>query len=571
MNKKIISLFISAMIALCNISICVAEGNENILFDTAQQLSDFVPTNTDTRLNGDVLECEIKDDERSGIRTASKFNLKDYDNVNIRLSYENIDNPSSKALEYEGNIVPALRLGLKVIDSRNTMSNKFLDIFAEELISSGGYSTDGYVMMYGNLSDIPGYDTEQYTVYSITVYPAYGFSAGKAYIDMIELEKTSAVNVQPDIPQASSDEEWFCDEFDTDNCGWTTINGAAMTITNGSMQYVSTFNAKNQTGWIQKNVSFDGQQYCRLDIRVKVEGVSLTPSGGTPYLAIYYTGIGSDGVSASHSDSRKLEMSYKCEKDTDGLYYSDWVEYSVDLSSLKGWDTMKSISQFRIDVIKNAEGTVSIDYIRLFSMPVITEVGYNGQTDKDLQKVPVDIKSLEIYLSQPIYSVDADSVKIYSLDGALADIQSVIYDKEKGIVTVNLKEELLSMTDYCIEITKDALAGSALKLYKELVYPFKTEEAKLEVNVKKANRSTVTMSVVNNDIKSRKILLIVTGWNGDEYADKIVTEINVEPGTDIDKQINIKNLKGQNAEVTAWEFVSDKPLVLGKSVYKFNK
>jgi len=187
MNKKIISLFISAMIALCNISICVAEGNENILFDTAQQLSDFVPTNTDTRLNGDVLECEIKDDERSGIRTASKFNLKDYDNVNIRLSYENIDNPSSKALEYEGNIVPALRLGLKVIDSRNTMSNKFLDIFAEELISSGGYSTDGYVMMYGNLSDIPGYDTEQYTVYSITVYPAYGFSAGKAYIDMIEL------------------------------------------------------------------------------------------------------------------------------------------------------------------------------------------------------------------------------------------------------------------------------------------------------------------------------------------------------------------------------------------------
>jgi len=571
MNKKIISLLISAMIALCNVSVCMAEDGEKIVFDTSEQLSEFVPTNMATRLNGDILECEIEDDERSSIRTASKFNLKDYDNVNIRLSYDSVDNPSSKALEYEGKTVPALRLALKVIDSRNTMSNKFLDIFSEELISSDGYSTDGYVMLYGNLSDIPGYDTEQYTVYSAAVYPAYGFSSGIANIDYIEFEKTSNESVLPDIPDVSSEEKWFCDEFDTDNCGWNTINGAKLSVENGIMQYVSTFNANNQSGWIQKNVTFDGQQYFRADIRVKVDGVALTTSGGAPYLTMYYSGVGNDGVSVSHSDSRKVELSYICEKGPDGLYYSDWVEYSIDLSKLKSWDLMKSISQIRFDLIKNAEGTVYVDYIRLFSMPAITEVGYNGQTGLDMQKVPVDIKSLEVYLSQPLTSVDADSVKLYSLDGVSSEPEKVIYDKEKGIVTLRLKEELLSMTDYCVAITEDALAGASLKLYEDLVYPFKTEQARLEVNVKKANRSAVTMSLVNNDTKKRNILLIITGWNGNEYADKIVTEIDVEPGTDTEEQISIKKLKGQNVEVYAWEFVSGKPQALGKSVYKFNK
>lgn len=571
MNKKIISLLISAMIALCNISVCMAEDNESIVFDTAQQLSEFVPTNMVTRLNGDILECEISDDERSGIRAASKFNLKDYDNVNIRLSYEAIANPSSKALEYEGNKVPALRLALKVIDSRNTMSNKFLDIFAEELISSNGYSTGGYVMLYGNLSDIPGFDTEQYTVYSVAVYPAYGFSSGIVNIDYIELEKTSEESVLPDVPDASSEEKWLCDEFKTGIGDWNKMLNVSLSNEDGALKYVSAYDSDKRSGYMQKNVAFDGGQYCRLDIRVKLDGVGLTASGGSPYMTIYYSGTGNDGVSKGQSESRKLEMSYTCERGSDGLYYSDWVEYSIDLSKLTGWNTMDSISTFRIDAIKNAEGTVYVDYIRLFSMPAISKVGYNGQTDMDMQKVPVDIKSLEVYLSQPLVSVDANSVKVYSLDGAITEHESVKYDKEKGIVTINLKEELLSMTDYCVEITKDALAGASLNLYEELVYPFKTEQARLEINVKKANRSTVTMSVVNNDTDSRTILLIVTGWNGDEYADKLVTEFTAESGADVEIPISIKNLNGQNVEVTAWEFVLGKPKVLGKSVYKFNK
>lgn len=570
-NKKVTSLLISAMIALCNVSVCMAEESEGIIFDTQQQLKGFAPTNMSTRLNGDILECEIKDAERSGIRATSKFNMRDYDNVNIRLSYDSIDNPSSKALEYEGNTVPALRLALKVIDSKNTMSNKFLDIFAEDLISSDGYSTDGYVMAYGNLSDIAGYDTEKYTVYSVTVYPAYGFSSGIANIDYIEFEKERNESVLPDVPDASNEEKWERYEFDTDNCGWTTINGAKMSVENGIMQYVSTFNEKNQSGWIQKNVTFGGHQYFRVDLRIKVEGVELTPSGATPYLTMYYSGVGNDGVSVGHADSRKVEISYNCEKGPDGLYYSDWVEYSIDLSKLKSWDVMKSISQIRFDLIKNAEGTISVDYIRLFSMPAITEAGYNGQTGLDMQKVPVDIDSIELYLSQPLTSVDINSVKLYSLDGVVSDIEKVIYDKEKGIVTIQPKEELLSMTDYCVAITTDALAGASLPLYEDLVYPFKTEQAKLEVNVKKANRSAVTMSLVNNDTIKRNILLIITGWNGNEYADKIVTEIDIEPGTDSEEQISIKNLKGQSVEVCAWEFVSGKPQALGKNVYKFNK
>ncbi len=571
MNKKIISLFTFAMIAFSNLSVCMAEDDGNIIFDTKQELSSFVSSYAQTRIDGDVLECEINDAQRSCIRVSQSFKLKDYDNVNIKMKYENIRNASSNALEYEGEAKPALRLAFKVIDGSNTMSNKFLDIFAEELISSDGYSTDDYVMLYANLSDIAGYETDNSTVYSISVYPAYGFSSGTAYIDMIELEPASSTSIQPDIPEASSEEKWFCDEFDSDNCGWNTINGAKATIADGAMQFVSTFNSNNQSGWIQKSVNFDGQQYCRLDIRVKVDGIDLTPSGATPYLSVYYSGIGNDGISAGHSDSRKVEMSYDCEKGTDGLYYSDWVEYSIDLSKLKGWDTMKSISQFRIDVIKNAEGTAYVDYIRLFSMPAISEVGYNGQTGLDMQKVPVNIKSLEVYFSQPLVSVDKDSVKVYSVDGAITEPESVKYDKEKGIVTINLKEELLSMTDYCVEITKDALAGASLNLYKELIYPFKTEEARLEVNVKKANRSTVTMSVVNNDINSRIILLIVTGWNGDEYADKLVTEFTATAGENVEIPISIKSLEGEKVEVTAWEFISGKPKVLGKSVYKFNK
>jgi len=176
-----------------------------------------------------------------------------------------------------------------------------------------------------------------------------------------------------------------------------------------------------------------------------------------------------------------------------------------------------------------------------------------------------------VYLSQPLYAVTADAVKVYSLDGIEAELGNVIYNKDKGILTINLEEELLSMTDYCVEITKDALAGATLNLYKELVYPFKTEQSRLEVNVKKANRSTVTMSVVNSDNKNRDMLFIITSWNGNEFADKLVVPYTSKSGTKEEIPISIKNLKGRNVEIVAWEFVSDKPVVLGKSVYKFNK
>ena len=116
MNKKIISLFVSAIMALSNAAVCMADDSEKIVFDTAHELCAFMPTYASASVSGDVLECEISDAERSGIRTAIEFRMKDYDNVNISMSYENIDNPSSNALEYNGNVTPALRLGLKVID-----------------------------------------------------------------------------------------------------------------------------------------------------------------------------------------------------------------------------------------------------------------------------------------------------------------------------------------------------------------------------------------------------------------------------------------------------------------------
>ena len=54
MNKKIISFFTSVIIALCNVSVCMAEDSENIVYDTNQQLKKFSSSYATTKISSKI-------------------------------------------------------------------------------------------------------------------------------------------------------------------------------------------------------------------------------------------------------------------------------------------------------------------------------------------------------------------------------------------------------------------------------------------------------------------------------------------------------------------------------------
>lgn len=387
------------------------------------------------------------------------------------------------------------------------------------------------------------------------------------------LEPSAEPTLEPSpiAPDAVEGEEVLMYDFNEGSDGFLTELDVTLKPENGILTYIS--KARNQDGKILignmfSYVSFEIGQYYKMEMRVKLDGVTPTVnSNERPKYTLNYDGTGEDGTRYTISSSRQTGGVYSSElNENDGLYYSDWQTVTVDFGTLPSWNLSK-VNILRMDLLKDAEGTILIDYIKLISVPGITEFTFDGKADID-NAVPTDTKTIVAKLSQSLSSVNEASVSIRDIDGMEVKITSVKNNAEKGIVTVTV-EGLEPFTEYSFVINKNATATTNQKLYKEITKKFTTAAGEFEYYAV-GNMNSAKLNFMNNGAKPKELLLVATFWDDDRYMGKKLEKYTAELGaTEYNFDYSDKK-SGNKAEVIVWEYGNGiVQKVHGRKVYVF--
>lgn len=381
-------------------------------------------------------------------------------------------------------------------------------------------------------------------------------------------------------PPAAEGEEALVYNFDSTTEGFAGKEGdVTLTAEGGLLKYVSKAkidsNGKAYSGNMTKDVNYGIGQYYKLEMRVKLAGVLPTFNGGNgaPNMTMNYSGKDANGVSYGVSSARQTSYNYEATLNAeDGKYYSDWQTVVIDFADLEKNEStwaICNIDKIRLDIIKNAEGTIYIDYIKLISVPAVTDITFDGKADIE-DAVPVNTKTITATLSTGIYSVDKSAVSITDAEGVKVPVESVSYDDKTNAVTVTVSE-LDTITDYTLTINTNAMANKKQKLYKPIKASFKTEAGELEYSAT-GDANSAVMSFANKGAAPKAVRLIATVWSGDEYVGKVTQKYSIACGESTYTFDYSAITSGDRVEVTVWDY--DRGVVkkvYGKKVYKFNR
>ena len=624
MNKKLLSLILSAALILCqgsalaedpgtdgetNTKTEISENLENVEnLENIENADDASAVQT-ADYDGDVSLFAVQSDGEDilydftdGIEgfqaaTSDRILLSSEDGV---LRYESIilDNVSgwmTKEMLIDGEVYNRVTLRMKAEGIHNkTSTNKYgfqLYWYGNDKGTSeyyGAAETRSSFISFTNLIDDDGFsynaDWVEYTVDLSTIskwsesniskfrIDAIKNAAGVVYIDYIKLwhYEPPRLNPEPE-PEMKDGEGWYSDSFSEDIDGWFSTDKKQVVLSqeDDCLKYESTYyyvDGKPTAGAMLKYLSFAKGQYYKMFIKCKVVNAAKTEMyGQTPFLRMYFNGVNSLGETLNASESRCISVKYDVVENDKGTYDSDWKEYEVDLSKVSQWSD-SAVSRLRIDLLKDAEGTVFVDYIRFLSYPCIDGIEYDGNAVTEGTRVPLDVKKIDAILSQKILSLDAGCVSIYNEDRAKLGVENVSYDAASGRVSVSVSGTMESNSTYTFEIGTGAKVNANQNLYTPIAKSFKTAAAEFEVSVTAADTDSANVIFENSSVAAKKVLAIATLWDGDKYVGKVILPCTVETGTS-DVVLRFAQFGGNRAEVTVWELSGTSPRVFGKRVY----
>ena len=385
-----------------------------------------------------------------------------------------------------------------------------------------------------------------------------------------EVDGKTEIPAAPDPDPSSGEEVVYGFEFnnDGDTEGWKTAGTATTDVKDG----IAKFSLKNNA-WIENKTTarYDGGEVYKLVMRARITNAAKPTDSAMPYVRFYYTAYAADGSKLNQSEARKYDFTYaNAVQKGDGTFDSDWAEYEIDLSSVTGFSTAKSIEDIRLDILKNsASGTVEIDYIRLYSLPGISKVTYNGQTDVT-NGVPCKPESIEIELTQPIYSATDKNIMILDEDGGKIQLSSVSYESENKKIVLKIADEMLSSTKYTIVLTKDVKVTKNQSLYKEVKASFKTQSAVIDFDEKSNEGNKPVISVRNDSGEADNIYLATTYWLNNKYIKKTIDPITFTSSSE-DFQIDCSGEGYNRAEVSLLKVIDGRIISIGSRVFKYEK
>ena len=359
-------------------------------------------------------------------------------------------------------------------------------------------------------------------------------------------------------------------EFNTegDAEGWETSGTAETNVADG----VAKFSLRNNA-WIVNKTSarYDGGEVYKMVMRARITDAAKPTDAATPYVRLYYTSYAADGSKLNQSEARKTNFSYTnlVQKDN-GLFDSEWEEYEVDLSDVPGFSTAKSIEDIRLDVLKNSSsGTVEIDYIRFYSLPGVDQITYDG--GKSITDgIQGDFKTIEIKMTQPLYAVPDNSVKIVDEDGGEIRPASVSYDAGSQSIVLHSAGELLSSTQYTVVLTNDVRVTKNQTLYKEIKAGFRTKRASVDFWQKSGDGESPVITVSNDSGSADKLYLAATYWLNNMYQKKTIIPITFANGSQ-DFEIEYAGDGYNRVEVSLLKVVDERIISVGSRVFQYEK
>lgn len=549
----------------------VQSDGEDILYDFTDGTDGFAPNDSRILLsaeNGAMRYESVLVNNASGWMTREmRIDGEVYNRVTLRMKVESVHDQINKN-KYGFHIYwnghnKSTGEGYGAAGSRSLLT-EFTGLTVDDGFS---YNAD-WVEYTVDLSSISKWSESNISKFRID---AIKDAAGVVYIDYIKLwhYEPPRPNPEPE-PEMKDGEGWYSDSFSSGVDGWVSSYKNQITLSqlDDCMQYDSKFlysGGKASSGWMTKNVSFKRGQYYKLLIKARVLSAGKTIDNQSPYITMYYTGKTADGTTLGAATGRSGNISYDVAENEDGTYSSEWKEYEFDLSKLNSWN-LCDISQIRFDMLKNGEGTVFVDYIRFLSYPCIDGIEYDGNAVTEGTRVPLDVKKIDAILSQKILSLDASCVSIYNEDRAKLGVENVSYDAASGRVSVSVSGTMESNSTYTFEIGTGAKVNANQNLYTPIAKSFKTAAAEFEVSVTAADTDSANVIFENSSVAAKKVLAIATLWDGDKYVGKVILPCTVETGTS-DVVLRFAQFGGNRAEVTVWELSGTSPRVFGKRVY----
>lgn len=353
-----------------------------------------------------------------------------------------------------------------------------------------------------------GTELQAFTTYTVTINENAKVTANKNLQDPIVFTFTTDDSkapsifdtIDPDRPSDYTDDNviWSA-EFKTDaDVEYIPSKGGIKTeIAYGEyLKYTApapTINDNGNLSGSYVDTSFspaiDANLVNRLQIRMKVvnavtegtitgkngSGEEVTKNRVAPHLQLYFAGVNDNGnkfnmdVAHSYSD----DSMYKMMTDDNGNKCTDWFIYDINLNNISSWVAAKKVNAFRFDVMNNCEGVALIDYIRFLGpkMPEIEMIKYNSEFDIDeVQGLPINAETVDIYLTEPIYSVDASGIVFEDSDGNVMPIKNVMLSENCKIVTVMPDGELNPYATYYIGFNDKAMLSATANFTDYVIY-----------------------------------------------------------------------------------------------------
>lgn len=309
--------------------------------------------------------------------------------------------------------------------------------------------------------------------------------------------------IDPDRPSDYTDDNiiWGAEfKSDADLDFFQSKNNITTEIAYGEyLQYTAPqpeINANKNLSGFYSDTTFsdplDANMISRLQIRMKIvdavtEGTISKTVGGelvvkervAPRLQLYFQGANDDGTTFPMNQAHAYSTGYNMKVDDEGNNCTDWIIFDINLNGIASWVAAKDITGMRFDFLNNCEGVALVDYVRFVGpkMPEIEGLKYNSEFEIDeVQGLPINSESIDIYLTDPIFSVDASGIILEDETGDAVAIKNVILSTDGKVVTVMPDEELNSFSTYYVGLNTNAKLSETANLSDYVVFETFTRE-----------------------------------------------------------------------------------------------
>lgn len=287
--------------------------------------------------------------------------------------------------------------------------------------------------------------------------------------------------------------------------------------------------------------------------------ISLRPVSGAETV-VYLTEAGNISVNGGNIGKYEPGKWYRVRLDVDlirsaySLQFGDVIMDDIPMKT-KG----AALSYFRIYGSKNElkPGFAAVDNVHIATTVNVPEIVSVCDEKGNIDRIDPSARKLYLKLNGAIYgkTFDASKVSVQSVYEEPVEVDSADFDSETNSVTVSLAGALRDDTAYMVILSKDTELLDGVHFDIEVKAGFITSPVQVRVpdctleSLRDASYARLTLE--NRSDEEAVVYAVISVWNGIQFVEKQVTEIQVSADTSnvVCEVFGPKCSGGQHAEV----------------------